>query len=359
MEIEDFKDKKITIMGIGLHGGGVGAIKFFHKIGAKITATDLRTADELKESLEILKNLEGIEFVLGEHREKDFKEADFVIKNPAVPDDSKYLKIAQEAGVKIETDIGVFFELCPGHIVGVTGSRGKSTTSTLIHLFLKTKYPDAVLAGNIRASVLEKLDKIGEKTPVVLELSSWQLAGLASHKKSPPISIITSIMPDHMNRYASMDEYIADKKVIFQFQKPEDFLILNADNRITRRFAPEAESRVYFYSAKEMPLSEDLKTKQIVRIGAYFSRKKIFFGAAKEKIADVSRIKLAGEHNLSNILAAVSAARLFDIPTESTRKVLAEFTGLEGRIQLIKEIKGVKYINDTTATIPEATIAAM
>ncbi len=364
MNIDDFKDKKVVVMGIGLHGGGVGTIKFFHQIGAKVLATDLRKKEELKESLDALAGLEGIECVLGEHREQDFINADLIIKNPAVLENSKFLQIAKEKNVSIDTDVGIFFELCQGTIIGVSGSRGKSTTASLIYQFLKTKFSDAILAGNIRASVLEKLKEIKKTTLVVLELSSWQLNGLAKHKKSPQVAVLTNIMPDHLNRYESMEEYIADKKIIFRFQSPKDFLILNFDDETVKSFAGEAKSKVYYYSKNNSEaitelLNPPVKTSQEARIGGHVSDGKIYFGADKEKITEISSIKLVGQHNLNHILAALTVARIFDVPAKDIKKTLKDFAGLEGRIQLIKEFGGVKYFNDTTATIPEATIAAI
>jgi len=362
MKIEDLKNKRVTIMGIGLHGGGLGAINFFYQAGAKILATDLRTRRELRESLDALSSFKGIRYVLGQHREEDFKNTDLVIKNPAVPDDSKFLKIAKDAGVPVETDIGIFFELCPGTIIGVTGSRGKSTTASLIYQFLKPKHPDTVLAGNIRMSVLEKLQEIQKTTLVVLELSSWQLNGLAKHGKSPKIAVMTNIMPDHLNRYRTMEEYLEDKKVIFKFQTSKDFLVLNYDDQALKKLAPEVKSKIYYYSTDAQAIAElesMPKTSQETRIGARLADGKIFFGANKEPVALTSDIKLLGAHNLHNVLAAVTVARLFNVPARTIKKTLQEFSGLQGRLELVKEINGVKYINDTTATIPEATIAAI
>ncbi|OGZ34443.1 MAG: UDP-N-acetylmuramoylalanine--D-glutamate ligase [Candidatus Portnoybacteria bacterium RBG_19FT_COMBO_36_7] len=362
MTLHDFKGKKVTVMGIGLHGGGLGVINFFYQAGAKIIATDLRTRRELRESLDALRIFKGIRYVLGQHREEDFKNTDLVIKNPAVPDDSKYLKIARAAGVPVETDIGIFFELCPGQIIGVTGSRGKSTTAALIHQFLKAKHPDTVLAGNIRMSVLEKLQEIQRTTLVVLELSSWQLNGLAKHKKSPKMAVMTNFMPDHQNRYRSMKKYLEDKKIIYKFQTAKDFLILNYDDETLKKLVPEVKSKIYYYSADAQAVTEleNLpKTNQETRIGARLSGDKIFFGAAKEPIAAMPDIKLLGEHNLHNILAAVTVARLFNVPVRIIKKILQEFPGLQGRLELVSEINGIKYFNDTTATIPEATIAAI
>ncbi|MFH0852185.1 MAG: UDP-N-acetylmuramoyl-L-alanine--D-glutamate ligase [bacterium] len=362
MKIEDFRGKRVTVMGIGLHGGGVGVINFFYQAGAKVLATDLRSRRELRESLDALRNFNGIRYMLGQHREEDFKNTDLVIKNPDVPSDSKFLKIARDNGVPIETDIGIFFELCQATIIGVTGSRGKSTTAALIYQFLKPKHPDTVLAGNIRMSVLEKLAQIKKTTLVVLELSSWQLNGLNKHQKSPQVAVMTNIMPDHQNRYTSMDDYLEDKKVIYKFQNKGDFLVLNFDDETLNPLAGEAKSRTYYFSQNAQSMAELEKmpqTNQAVRIGAHLADKSMFFGASKEKIAEVSDIKLAGKHNLSNALAAVTVAKLFNVPSRTIKKVLQEFSGLQGRQELIKEINGVKYINDTTSTIPEATIAAI
>ncbi len=321
-------------MGLGLHGGGVGVAKFFVRQGAKVLVTDPKTKKELKDSIDELKGYK-INYVLGKHRVGDFKNADLIIKNPAVPKDSKYLKIAKKNKVPIETDIGLFFELCPSKkIIGITGTKGKSTTATLIAKLLKTKYK-VVLAGNIRASVLEELPKVTKDTIVVLELSSWQLEDLKKHKtylpadrKTPHIAVITNIMPDHLNRHKGMQNYIEAKKLIFKFQKPKDFLILNRDDKIVREFGKEAKAKTIFYSKK-----------RAVKYSKY--------------------IKLAGEHNLNNISAAITVAKIFKILDSTIKKTLRNFKGIEGRLEFVKEIKGVKYYNDTTATTPEATIVAL
>ncbi len=338
--IKDFKNKprkinlrgkKITVMGLGLHGGGVGVVKFLAQQGAKILVTDLKTKKELKASLNklaYLKNSGQVKYILGKHRTGDFKNADLIIKNPGVPKDSKYLKIARKNKIPIETDIGLFFELCPSKkIIGVTGTKGKSTTATLIADLLKTKYK-VVLAGNIRTSVLEELPKIHKNTIVVLELSSWQLEDLRFHKISPHIAVVTNIMQDHLNRYQKMQDYIEAKKLIFKFQKSNDYLILNHDDKIVKKFAKKAKAKVIYYSKKQ-------------------TRKYLNY------------TKIAGKHNLSNLSAAITVAKLCKISIFSIKKVLKKFRGMKGRLELVKEMNGVKYYNDTTATTPEATIAAL
>ncbi|MDD2753644.1 MAG: UDP-N-acetylmuramoyl-L-alanine--D-glutamate ligase [Candidatus Portnoybacteria bacterium] len=361
MELKDFKDKKITVMGIGLHGGGVGVIKFLAEQGAKILATDLRKKEDLTGSLEALSGINNIEYVLGEHRLEDFTNTDLVIKNPGVPDDSKYLAAAREKEIPIESDIGIFLELCPAPIIAVTGTKGKSTTAALLAHILEQHYPQVILAGNIRRSVLEKLPEITKDTIVVLELSSWQLADAKNHKKSPYVAVVTNLMQDHLNRYASFQDYIEDKKLIFKFQKEKDYLFLNYGDEISRELSKQATSRIYFYSTDgDKLLHAELPfLNQKARTGAYIKKKTIYYGAAQELIAPAKDVKIIGKHNLANALAAVSVADLYNVPREKTKEALRTFRGLEGRLQFIDKIADVKYINDTTATAPDAAIAAL
>lgn len=340
-----FKDKKVTIMGLGLHGGGVGVAKFFCQQGAKVLVTDLKTESQLTESIKKLKKFQ-IEYVLGSHRQKDFIETDLIIKNPGVPNNSPYLKIAETSRVPVKNDIDIFFDLCKAPIIGITGTKGKSTVATLIYLFLKTKYSNTILAGNIGVSPLEVLSKINQKSRVVLELSSFELEGL---KKSPPMAVFTNILPDHLNRYKNLEEYIESKKPIFKHQKKSDILILNYDDFVIRKFSIESQSQNYFYSQKFLP--DNKKNKKIV---CFLKNNIVFFDG--EEICRLEEVKLKGKHNISNVLAGILAAKLLKVPSENIRKVLKKFTGVEFRQELIKEINGVKYFNDTTATMPDAVI---
>ncbi|KKU17523.1 MAG: UDP-N-acetylmuramoylalanine-D-glutamate ligase, partial [Candidatus Azambacteria bacterium GW2011_GWA2_45_90] len=207
----------------------------------------------------------SIRYVLGRHRKEDFENADLIIKNPGVPNESKFLALAKKSGVPIETDVGIFFDLCPAPVVGVTGTKGKSTTAFLIHQILKRKYKNAVLGGNIGKSVLEVLPKIkkggpasptSQGGPVILELSSFQLEALTEKKLSPHIAVITNIFPDHLNRYSSFAQYAKAKTNIFRFQKPEDFLIIPEDNRLLEKLTKNARSKKIYFSkivAKSIP----------------------------------------------------------------------------------------------------------
>lgn len=329
-----FQGKKVTVMGLGLHGGGVGVAKFFVKEGAETLATDLRSKRELKESLAKLKGL-PIKFVLGRHREKDFRNADLIIQNPAAPANSPYLRVAKKNKIQIATDIGLFFNLCAGKnkIIGVTGTKGKSSTAAMIYNILKSEYPNVYLAGNIGRTPLEFVREVMEKNGslIVLEISSQQLEGLDLVKKSPQIAVVTNIYPDHLNRYKSITEYKKAKENIFKYQKAGDVLFLNCDNLGSRNFAQKAKSKVIFFGRKNSG-----RTNSIVRNAA-----------------------IQGEHNVSNALAAVSVAALMKVPAEKIKKTLENIKGLPGREKFVAEINGVKFFNDTAATMPDATIAGV
>jgi len=314
-----FKNKKVVIMGLGLLGGGIGAAKFFYKQGAKVLVTDLRSKEELKPSLEKLKEImdrPGLsqsrigraypKFVLGKHRKEDFINADLIIRNPAVPRESKYLKIAKDNNIPVKTDIDIFFDLYPGTIIGITGTKGKSTVATLIYLFLKKKYPKTFLAGNIGVSPLELLNKIDKKSKVVLELSSFELENL---KKSPRIAVITNLFPDHLNRYKNFRDYVNAKKSIFKYQNKNDILVLNNDSE-TKKLCSESKSKVYFFKS-------------------------------------------------SNVAAAVLVAELFKISKKDIKKAFSNFKGVPHRQEFVAQKKGIKYFNDTTATNPNAAIFAI
>lgn len=324
-----FKDKKVVVMGLGLHGGGVGVAKFFYNQKADVLVTDLKTEEKLKDSLEKLKGLK-IRYTLGQHEEADFISADLIVKNPDVPASSPYLEIARKNKVQIETDVSLFFKLSGAFVIGVTGTKGKSTTSSLIYHILKSKFKNTFLAGNIGISPLELLPKVKKGNKVVLELSNFELDGLT---QSPNIAVITNIMPDHLNRYSTMAEYIASKKSIFEYQKKNDVLILNGDDSIVRQFANKTAAKVIFFS--KASLSE---------------------GSGHIKF---DSFKLFGEHNLLNLSAAIEVAKVLKIPSKDIEKSLKSFKGVPSRQEFIKEANGVKYFNDTTATMPDATITAI
>ncbi len=348
----DFKGKKVTVMGLGLHGGGLGVTKFLAQKGAVVTVTDMKSALQLASSIKQLKGFK-INYVLGQHKLADFVNADMVIKNPGVHGVNKYLQAAQKHKVPIETDMSLFFSLCSSDkIVGITGTKGKSTTTSLIYHIIKQYKKETILGGNIRVSPLDSLTKIRQQTPVVLELSSWQVEGLENREISPQYALVTNVMRDHLNTYKSMADYARAKALIFKFQKPNNYLILNRDNDYTRAMGSKTHSHVFWYSLAKLGKKES---------GAYLDKGWLIFKnkIKAEKIIPVKSVLLVGTHNLSNVLGAVALAKVFGVPTRIIKKAVSEFKGVEGRLQLIREFGGIKYYNDTTATTPDAVIAAL
>jgi UDP-N-acetylmuramoylalanine--D-glutamate ligase len=371
---KQFQGKKVLIMGLGLNprGSGVTAAKFFCSQGAKVIVTDLKTKKEIAPSLKLLRNL-PIHFVLGKHNESDFKSVDLVIKNPGVRRDSKYLQIAKEHNVPIETDISIFFKNCPAKIIGVTGTRGKSTTTSLIYEMLKRKYkdirkfrhshksslnPGVFMGGNIQFSPLNFLSKVKPKSKVVLELSSWMLEDLdnCGVKIIPHIAVLTNLMPDHLNTYKNFGDYIKAKMLIFSAkggknQTKNDFAVLNYDDLNVRKLMDKIKAKKVLFSLFDISqLKEGIHK-------VFIKDKKIYFD--KEEIIAISNIKLFGEHNISNILAAVAVAKLENAPTREIKKVLETFKGLPHRLEFVRKFKGIEFYNDTASTMPEAAIAAL
>ncbi|RPJ04934.1 MAG: UDP-N-acetylmuramoyl-L-alanine--D-glutamate ligase, partial [Spirochaetaceae bacterium] len=249
----DYSGFRVTVMGLGLHGGGLASARFFASRGATVTVTDLKDGKTLAPSVEKLADL-SIRFVLGCHETSDFTETDLVIKNPGVPVDSGYLAHARDAGVNIETDISIFLSHCENPVIAVTGSKGKSTTVSAIHFCLSRILPETRLGGNITVSPLTFIDDLEPGAWVVLELSSWQLADIAGKNcLKPKVSLITNILPDHMNRYKGMDDYVADKKLIYTLQDADDFSIFNLDDQYTTRFMKESCAQKLVFSSKKLP----------------------------------------------------------------------------------------------------------
>jgi len=330
----DLRGKRVLIMGLGLQGSGMAAARYASKQGALVRVTDLKSPEILAPSVRALEGL-PIEFVLGEHRNEDFLWAEMVIRNPGIPLTSPYLQLALEHGASVEMEIALFFLACPGRIIGVTGTRGKTTTSTLIYKILSGSGVHTVLGGNVAGvETLSLLPQITPETLVVLELSSWQLEGLAAHKLSPQVAVMTNIYPDHLNTYDGMEDYAAAKANIFLHQSTTDLAIFNYDNPWTRRFGEEAVGETWFVSLER---------------GGSFKR-----GSATIMPFLYSDAPLVGKHNLENVLLATTATRLLNVPEESIAFSVRNFHGVAQRLEEVAVVNGVHFINDSTSTTPVA-----
>ncbi|MEK7149341.1 MAG: UDP-N-acetylmuramoyl-L-alanine--D-glutamate ligase [Patescibacteria group bacterium] len=318
------KKKNVLVMGLGLHGGGVGVVKFLSRRGARVTVTDMKPQSALGSSLKALKDARNIRYVLGGHREEDFMTSDIIIKNPDVPASSPYLAIAKKRGIPILTDIGIFFMECRGIIIGITGTKGKSTAATLIHAVLSKKYT-TYLGGNIRKSVLEFLPRMKKTDIAVLELSSFQLEDLASLRVSPHIAILTSLFPDHLNRHGTFQKYADAKKTIFRFQKRGDVVIANGDDARLRTITVRVPGKKILVS-KDNPFRETATAVNPLFRGTF----------------------------LYSALFAREVAKIFRISDRVFLETLRRFKGLPGRKEVVLEKAGTIWINDTTATAPGA-----
>lgn len=349
----NFKDKKITVMGLGLHGGNEGLIRYLVSQGAHVKVSDMKTKEDLMPTVDRLSDLD-ISYRLGGHSWDHFADADMIFINQAVKPNSLWRKRIERSGIPTSTETNLFFENCPAPIIGITGTNGKSTAATLVYEILKKGYEESernvFFGGNIGGSLLTDLDKITEKDLVVMELSSFQLKDLEMVKKSPHISIILNITPDHFDYHKDFASYVAAKKNIFKFQEATDFLILNFDQKIVRRLSNEAESRSIFFSCEKR-----------LKNGAYIKDNFIFaclHGGCK-KIIRRKKIRLKGEHNLQNVLSAIACANIYKVDRKKIRAAISEFKALPHRIEFVSEISGAKYYNDSKATTPESTIAAL
>ena len=371
--MDEFRGKYITIMGLGLHGGGIASARFFAKAGAEVTVTDLRDEKTLSPAIHELQGL-PIRYVLGRHEIEDFTHADLVIKNPAVRRDSPYLAYAK----RIETDISIFLRYSKSPLVAVTGSKGKSTIASAIWHVLFQNNKKALLGGNITVSPLDFLDKTDAQVPVVLELSSWQLGDLrGTGLLKPSVAVLSDILPDHLNYYDSMDAYVSDKRVIYESQDENCWTVCNADQKWGHAFAEETLAQVLWYS--ERPLEDSVGKNAL---GGWLTKSKTksnysddsgpsywsldllegygrFSLDGQEELLVPSQVLVPGRHQKKNILAAAVAARAFGLSPEGIMSALASFPGVPHRLEFVGSIRGIKWYNDSTATIPDATIAAI
>jgi UDP-N-acetylmuramoylalanine--D-glutamate ligase len=346
--------RNVLIMGLGLHGGGAGAANYFVSHGDRVVVTDLKSKAQLAWGIEKLIEKDKIRFALGGHEYRDFKNADLVIKNPAVPKDSPYLAYAREHGATVDTDVGVFLDCIrkkTDNIIGVTGTKGKSTTASLIYAVLRKQY-HALLAGNITVSVFDILPMVARSTYVVLELSSFQLGGIEGKEFSPRVGVFTNFMEDHLDYYTDMDEYFSDKACLYRFQHEGDTLVVNRDDDVFRRVDPPGGVRLFSFGlGREFTGSGVFVKKEPGSDVLYFRTQSTDY-----RLFDTTGIHLPGIHNLYNVLGAVTACFSEGIHPRVLRDAISDFRGLPHRLEYIGVRGGVQFVNDSAATVPAAAI---
>lgn len=320
----ELSGKRVVVAGLGRFGGGIAVSRWLVEQGARVLVTDQATPAALADSCRQLDGL-PIEYRLGEHREADFTAADLIVASPAVPPGNKYLQAARAAGIPITTEIRLFIERCRARILGVTGTKGKSTTTAMLGEMLKKRHRTWV-GGNIGKSLLFDLPKILADDLVVLELSSFMLEYLTEAEWSPHVGLVSMIAPDHLDRHGSMEAYVDAKKNLLRHQSETDFAVLNEECSHSAKFAHIGKARV------------------------------ILFGLKNRKLF---KLKIPGRHNQLNAQGAFAAASTMDVSWDDAQEAVADFRGLPHRLELVHEENGVSYYNDSIATIPEAAMAAL
>ncbi len=362
---DDFRGLTVTVMGLGGFGGGVGAVRFLAEQGARIIVTDLRVADELQPSLELMDSAWPITLKLGRHDEVDFRKTDLVVVSPAVPKDSQFLEIARETGVPLTSEMNLFWERNPGRVVAITGSNGKSTTTALIHsIFAAAKGDRSIfrrtdgqarpakcwMGGNIGISLLPEVRQIQAEDWVILELSSFQLEDLAPLRPRPEIAVVTNFSPNHLDRHGTVEAYRAAKQNLIQHQTAEQFAVVNQHDEVATW--PTAATRLRFGPTDERQL------------GVFGCGPEVTSRMPKDRGGELPLLlndwlRLPGIHNWQNAQAAIAAAMAAGISIAAIQQGVSSFRGLPHRLEFVGEFAGRRCINDSKSTTPEATILAL
>lgn len=342
---ENIKGKKVAVIGIGI--SNIPAIKYLASMGAHVTALDKREVLDI--DLEDLKNM-GITFILGENYLSNLSGFDYILRSPGVRPFTPELEEAVNSGAILTSEIELLMELAPCKIIGITGSDGKTTTTTLTSMFLKEAGFNVWLGGNIGTPLFSKLDEMKSSDIIVLELSSFQLM---TAKKSPDISVITNISPNHLDYHRSYDEYITAKENIF-FHQNNGTIVLNADDKMTEKFLKDIKEN----DIKSMIKYFSLNT--INNIGCFFDGEFVCYndGTKVTKIEKRENIRLVGIHNIANICAAASAV-INMTGIDAIKKVITTFNGVKHRMEHIATIRGIKWYNDSIGTSPSRTMAGL
>jgi len=352
-EFDNYRGKNVLVMGLGSFGGGIGAVRYLIERGARVTVTDLRPIEKLSESLSELRTTPPDRLVLGAHHEDDFRSAELVVVNPAVKREGPYLNAAIQAGVPITSEMNLFWQKNPAPVVAVTGSNGKSTTTAMTHAIIRQYLAQQPgrrtwLGGNIGTSLLPQVDQIQPTDIVVLELSSFQLADLDRLQVSPHVAVVTNFAPNHLDWHPDLDDYRRSKQAILRWQSVQDIAVLNDDD-------PDVSAWVTNGKRLGFGLNDDGS------IGAHLHHRDAVIRVVGQEMHWPLRnwLRLPGLHNVCNALAAIAAASSLGADQTAAQTAIENYEPLPHRLQLVAEVAGRRFYNDSLATTPESASVAL
>ena len=337
-------DNKAVVIGFG-GKSGVAAVNFLLDKGYKVTANDIKNEEELGEFIEQVPGKDNVNFVFGHHDLNILNEIDLVVISPGVPSDIEIINMAKQKKIRVISEVELAFQEHPDNWIGITGTDGKSTTTSLIGDILRLKYPEVIVGGNLGTPLIKMVIKSEEKTFVIAELSSFQLENILDLK--PLIGVLINIAQDHLDRYNSFDDYVTAKFNLFKNQTERDFSVYNYENKVIadRLNKKNIPSKKYYFSLNNRMTS-----------GAFYENEEFFWrdGDHEEAVFHDGEQQIMGEHNKENMLAAITVAKLLKIENEYIQEGIKNFKGLPHRMELIKEWKGRQFFNDSKATTPSA-----
>jgi UDP-N-acetylmuramoylalanine--D-glutamate ligase len=341
-----FTGKKILVLGAGISGISVACV--LQNRGAQVTLSDSKSAESLKNKDFSALHECGVLLALGHQGEELLQDIDWVVVSPGISIDIPLIKIAKTKNIEVMSEIEVAYQLCTAPILAITGTNGKTTTTTLIGEMVKTTDRNVVVGGNIGLALSQEVAEVGDNGIVVAEISSFQLEGSINFR--PRVAAILNITPDHLDRHHSLENYIAMKERIFANQTKDDYIVLNYDDLTVREMANKVPSKVFFFS-RQVELTSGIFVKDGMIILKWQGKTYI--------VCPVSKIQIKGGHNIENALAACGVAFFAGVTLIDMVQTLFKFTGVEHRIEKVSTIDGVTYYNDSKATNPESSIKAL
>lgn len=341
----DFKDKKVLVSGIAK--SGISAAGLLKKLGADVTVQDAKTEDKLGDVTDELRS-QGFNLYLGANPDAIIEDMDILVMSPGVPTDLPFVNKAREKNIPVIGEIELAYMFCKSPVIGITGTNGKTTTTTLAGDICKAYFENTFVVGNIGNPFADITFETKDDGVVVAELSSFQLETINEFK--PKVSAVLNITPDHLNRHHTLENYIAAKERVFENQDESDFCILNYNDEITRKMADKTKADVIFFSLGGK-----------ITEGIYSDEKSIYINALgySEKVVDIDELKILGGHNVENAMAAIGCCAAIGVPLDIIRKVLKEFTAVEHRIEYVRTINDIEFYNDSKGTNPDASIKAV